>query len=278
MPKYVAFLRAINVGGHIVKMDRLQRLFEDNGCVDVQTVIASGNVIFQSPSRSETALAAKIARCLEDGLGYPVATFLRTPAELVAAARRKPFEGDAPNLYVGFLAKAPPAAAVRALRSLRDRRGRFSRRRPRGVLALPDELRPVGVLGSSPREDARSGDHSAEHHDGPAHRRQARGLTWRLVKRDPRLDPEVTPAARLRRSGARGAPHRRRGPADARARARALVALHDREGRAAGPCASPGSSSCGSAERSRPRSRSRRRSPGRSTSPTSRRSRSRSTS
>ena len=117
MPKYVAFLRAINVGGHIVKMDRLQRLFEDNGCVEVQTVIASGNVIFQSPSRSETALAAKIARGLEDGLGYPVATFLRTPAELAAAARRKPFEGDAPNLYVGFLASAPPAAAVRALRA-----------------------------------------------------------------------------------------------------------------------------------------------------------------
>jgi uncharacterized protein (DUF1697 family) len=119
MPTYVAFLRAINVGGHIVKMDRLQKLFEANGCTDVETVIASGNVIFQSVSRSEKALAARIGRCLEDGLGYPVATFLRTPAELSGIARRKPFSDDAPsNLYVGFLSEAPPAAAVRALRAL----------------------------------------------------------------------------------------------------------------------------------------------------------------
>jgi uncharacterized protein (DUF1697 family) len=48
-----------------------------------------------------------------------VATFLRTPAELSAVARRSPFaEGtDAANLYVGFLAEGPPAAAVRALRA-----------------------------------------------------------------------------------------------------------------------------------------------------------------
>ena len=119
MPTYVAFLRAINVGGHVVKMDRLQRLFEGNGCTDVQTVIASGNVIFQSASRSEKPLVAKIARCLEDGLGYPVATFLRTPAELSAVAGRSPFtEGtDAANLYVGFLTEGPSAAAVRALRA-----------------------------------------------------------------------------------------------------------------------------------------------------------------
>ncbi len=71
MPKYVAFLRAINVGGHVVKMDRLQRLFEDNGCVDVQTVIASGNVIFQSPSRSETALARRSPAASKTGSGIP---------------------------------------------------------------------------------------------------------------------------------------------------------------------------------------------------------------
>src|SRR5262245_5962635 len=118
MPTYVAFLRAINVGGHIVKMNRLQKLFEDNSCTDVQTVIASGNVIFQSASRSEKSLAARIARCLEEGLGYPVATFLRTPAELSAVARRKPFDDDgAANLYVGFLAQTPPASAIQALRA-----------------------------------------------------------------------------------------------------------------------------------------------------------------
>lgn len=116
MPRYVAFLRAINVGGHVVKMDALRRIFEKAGCSEVETVIASGNVIFSSSSKSEPALAAKLAASLETALGYEVATFLRTPAELAEAARREPFElGGGDRLYVGFLSGKPPAAAVRAL-------------------------------------------------------------------------------------------------------------------------------------------------------------------
>ncbi len=46
MPTYVAFLRAINVGGHNVKMEVLRALFEAQGYADVATFIASGNVIF----------------------------------------------------------------------------------------------------------------------------------------------------------------------------------------------------------------------------------------
>ena len=52
MPRYVAFLRAINVGGHIVKMDQLRKLFTQLGLTDVETFIASGNVLFTSPSKS----------------------------------------------------------------------------------------------------------------------------------------------------------------------------------------------------------------------------------
>jgi uncharacterized protein (DUF1697 family) len=46
MPKYVAFLRAINVGGHTVKMDHLRRLFEALGFTNVETFIASSDVVF----------------------------------------------------------------------------------------------------------------------------------------------------------------------------------------------------------------------------------------
>ena len=52
MPKYVALLRAINVGGHTVKMDRLRRLFEELGFKNVETFIASGNVIRLSVKNS----------------------------------------------------------------------------------------------------------------------------------------------------------------------------------------------------------------------------------
>ncbi|HXV13589.1 MAG TPA: DUF1697 domain-containing protein, partial [Candidatus Krumholzibacteria bacterium] len=112
MPRYVAFLRAINVGGHVVKMDALRRLFEALDFERVETVIASGNVIFDAPSKSAAALEKKIEGHLHKKLGYEVATFLRTPAQMVGIAEYTPFkraELDAEGnvLYVGFLGEAP---------------------------------------------------------------------------------------------------------------------------------------------------------------------------
>src|SRR5437588_2892987 len=72
MNKYVAFLRAINVGGHTVKMNDLRRLCADIGLNNVETVIASGNVVFASPARSARALEKKIAAHLPANLGYTV--------------------------------------------------------------------------------------------------------------------------------------------------------------------------------------------------------------
>ena len=48
MPRHIAFLRAINVSGHNVKMDHLRQLFESLGFSNVETFIASGNVIFET--------------------------------------------------------------------------------------------------------------------------------------------------------------------------------------------------------------------------------------
>ena len=59
--KYAAFLRAINVGGHIVKMDRLRTLFEAAGFRGAETFIASGNVVFESSRKS----AADLERAIE---------------------------------------------------------------------------------------------------------------------------------------------------------------------------------------------------------------------
>ena len=56
MPKYIAFLRAINVGGHIVKMDQLRKLFEELQFEHVEKFIASGNVIFDTKSKNIAAL------------------------------------------------------------------------------------------------------------------------------------------------------------------------------------------------------------------------------
>jgi uncharacterized protein (DUF1697 family) len=105
MTRYVAFLRAINVGGHIVKMDQLRRLFEEMGFSSVETFIASGNVIFESSSRSGKALEKKIEAALEESLGYRVDTFVRSTAELAEVARYKAFPDNDPKatLFVIFV-------------------------------------------------------------------------------------------------------------------------------------------------------------------------------
>ena len=86
MTRYVAFLRAINVGGHTVKMDRLRALFEELKFANVETFIASGNVLFDSASKSTDAMETRIERHLEKALGYEVATFVRPLASLAAVS------------------------------------------------------------------------------------------------------------------------------------------------------------------------------------------------
>jgi uncharacterized protein (DUF1697 family) len=125
MPRYVAFLRAINVGGRVVKMDRLRALFEEIGLSPCETFIASGNVLFNSPSKSGAALERKIEKHLRASLGYEVATFIRTAAEVQQAAAHEPFSAALMarpyhGLYVSFLREAPPAAARRAVEALRS--------------------------------------------------------------------------------------------------------------------------------------------------------------
>lgn len=123
MPKYVAFLRAINVGGHTVKMDYLRRLFEALGFSNVETFIASGNVIFDSTSRNTKTLEKKIERYLQETQGYEVATFIRSTTELGTIAHYQPFieaelKAEGNTLYVGFLADSPSDEAKQKLRSL----------------------------------------------------------------------------------------------------------------------------------------------------------------
>jgi uncharacterized protein (DUF1697 family) len=86
MSKYFSFLRAINVGGHVVKMDALRDLFVAMGFSSVETFIASGNVIFESKEKNSAALEKQIEKKLHEALGYEVATFIRTPDELSAMA------------------------------------------------------------------------------------------------------------------------------------------------------------------------------------------------
>jgi len=123
MPRYVAFLRAINVGGHTVKMDDLRRQFEKLGFTGVQTFIASGNVIFTSPSTDGKALERRIEERLEKALGYAVRTFVRSESEVAKVAGYAPFKPaqvKAARAYcVGFLEAPLTPEQVKAVLALK---------------------------------------------------------------------------------------------------------------------------------------------------------------
>jgi uncharacterized protein (DUF1697 family) len=107
MARYVAFLRGINLGKRRPPMAQLKQLFEELGFTDVATFIASGNVIFATKAQDTARLAAKIARHLEQALGYDVDTFVRRAEDVVAIGRLQAFaDQDAPGVtvHVNFLA------------------------------------------------------------------------------------------------------------------------------------------------------------------------------
>jgi uncharacterized protein (DUF1697 family) len=72
-------------------MDQLRGLFEELGFANVETFIASGNVIFDSKTTNTKSLERKIEKHLEKSLGYEVATFVRSVSELALIARHEPF-------------------------------------------------------------------------------------------------------------------------------------------------------------------------------------------
>jgi uncharacterized protein (DUF1697 family) len=112
MPRYIALLRGVNLGGHTVKMDRLKALFEELKLKKVETFIASGNVIFESASKSPAALEKKIALHLEKSLGFPAMTFLRTDEELSRVLEHEVFDDTGSHhIYIGFLLEKPSKEA-----------------------------------------------------------------------------------------------------------------------------------------------------------------------
>ena len=117
MPRYVAFLRAVNVGGRVVKMDQLREIFAELGLSGVETFIASGNVLFESRGKP-AALEARIERALAVGLGYPVPTFVRTFPELQGVVEGLPVYEAIDLAQVCFLKQSPTAAARKALAAL----------------------------------------------------------------------------------------------------------------------------------------------------------------
>jgi uncharacterized protein (DUF1697 family) len=126
---YVALLRGINVGGkHIVPMKQLAEIFTDAKCGNVRTYIQSGNVVFTASPKVAKALAARVAKNIEERFGFSVPVVMRNREELAQVARNNPFlKAGLPQqtLHVYFLADLPTADAVRSLDPNRSTPDRF---------------------------------------------------------------------------------------------------------------------------------------------------------
>ena len=95
--RYIALLRGIGPTNPNMKGERLKAVFEKIGFKNVYPVIASGNVIFDSPSKNQAALEAKIEKELPKRLGFKSATIIRSKEELEALVKKNPFKGAEHN-------------------------------------------------------------------------------------------------------------------------------------------------------------------------------------
>lgn len=107
--RYIAFLRGINVGGHRVQMKELVTIGISAGLTNVKTVIASGNILFESDETNEALLTENLEKKLWETLGYEVKVMLRTIPYLQELVMSNPFKhiqvDDTMKLYVTFLGK-----------------------------------------------------------------------------------------------------------------------------------------------------------------------------
>jgi uncharacterized protein (DUF1697 family) len=121
--RYVALLRAINVGGHsVVTMAKLRALFERFGAREVSTYIQSGNVLFTATEANREKLARALEAHLSRALKTNVRAFLFARAELEKAAAGNPFEParheKVQRCHLMFLDAEPSATSKKALMAL----------------------------------------------------------------------------------------------------------------------------------------------------------------
>lgn len=126
--RWVAFLRAVNVGGRTVKMAAVKSALAKAGLDEVETFLASGNVLFESGKR-EPALRTLIEATLAKSLGFEVPTVVRPAEELVELASSKAIaeaKRRAPTLVVGFLHEPLGKSAMKQLTALETDVDRFA--------------------------------------------------------------------------------------------------------------------------------------------------------
>lgn len=129
MTRYVALLRAVNVGGTgKLIMSELKTLCETAGFTDVRTYIASGNVLFTS-KLAEAAVQKTLGKHLQSHTGKPVGVLVRTAAEMAQILADNPFPKAPGNRVVAIFLDTPaPATALDDASGVTEERMAIGRR------------------------------------------------------------------------------------------------------------------------------------------------------
>ncbi len=128
MPVLIALLRGVNVGGNILKMDRLREICARLGAKNPRTYVQSGNLVFEA-SGSASDWEAKLEKKLAGESRLPVSVIVRTAAEMSKVLAGNPFlkeKGiETIRLGVTFLREAPSKPALATLAGLDFGRERY---------------------------------------------------------------------------------------------------------------------------------------------------------
>jgi len=119
MPRYVAFFSAMNVGGNRLPMADLREALEREDFDAVETVVASGNVLFEHEERPTPGLTEKLQWVIRDRFHFESMAAVRSREELAAAISDNPFAGNGGDqqVHTHFLERQVDEGAFEALKS-----------------------------------------------------------------------------------------------------------------------------------------------------------------
>jgi uncharacterized protein (DUF1697 family) len=117
MTRFAAFLRGVNVGGITIRSADLADLFRSLGFDGVKTVLASGNVLFETDapgsSAGAAALKGRIESALRERFGYDAWIMLVEHSELAGIVDGFPYdEVDDLQPYVVFSSDPAVTATI----------------------------------------------------------------------------------------------------------------------------------------------------------------------
>jgi uncharacterized protein (DUF1697 family) len=138
---YVALLRGVNVGGaNRLPMERLRALFAQAGASNVESLIQSGNIVFDASESRAHAIVDGVAREIEREFGFAAPMVLRDAAAWRTLTDGNPFlarGADPGTLHVLCLSQAPTDAALARLDPNRSPNDEFVVRGSDIYLRLP---------------------------------------------------------------------------------------------------------------------------------------------